>query len=49
MTSIAIIGCKRIQDQLCVACATCLKGMSKRGGEFSRYKDEAVVVGTHPY
>lgn len=30
MTRIAIIGCKRIQDQLCVACEKYLKGISKR-------------------
>ena len=40
MAKIAIIGCKRIQDQLCVACEKCLKAMSKRDGEFSRYKDD---------
>lgn len=44
MTRIAILGCKRIQDQLCVACAKCLKGMSLREGEFSRYKDEEVEL-----
>jgi predicted metal-binding protein len=43
-TRIAIIGCKRIQDQLCVACAKCLKGMSEREGEFSRYRGEDVEL-----
>jgi predicted metal-binding protein len=47
MTKIAIIGCKRVQDQLCVACEKCLKGISKREGEFSRYTDgiELVALG----
>lgn len=48
MKKIAIIGCKRIQDQLCVACEKCLKAMSKREGEFSRYKDadlELIALG----
>lgn len=44
MTRVAIVGCKRIQDQLCVACAKCLKGMSLREGEFSRYKGQEVEL-----
>lgn len=40
MAKIAIVGCKRVQDQLCIACAKCLKAMSKREGEFARYKDD---------
>ena len=47
MTKIAIIGCKRIQDQLCVACEKCLKAISKKEGEFSRYADgiELIALG----
>ena len=44
MAKIAIIGCKRIQDQLCVACEKCLKAMSNREGEFSRYKDDELEL-----
>jgi predicted metal-binding protein len=44
MAKIAIVGCKRIQDQLCVACEKCLKAISKRDGEFSRYKDEDIEL-----
>lgn len=44
MTRIAILGCKRIQDQLCVACAKCLKGISTREGEFERYKGQDVEL-----
>ncbi len=40
MARIAIVGCKRIQDKLCVACEKCLKAISKREGEFARYKDD---------
>jgi predicted metal-binding protein len=40
MAKIAIVGCKRIQDQLCIACEKCLKAISKSEGEFARYKDE---------
>ena len=39
-TKVAIIGCKRVQDQLCIACAKCLKALSERDGEFARYKDD---------
>ena len=44
MTKIAIVGCKRIQDQLCIACEKCLKAMNLREGEFSRYKDDELEL-----
>ncbi len=44
MAKIAIIGCKRIQDQLCIACEKCLKAMSLKEGEFSRYEDQIELV-----
>ncbi|MFH2012528.1 MAG: CGGC domain-containing protein [Pseudomonadota bacterium] len=44
MTKIAIIGCKRIQDQLCIACEKCLKSISKKEGEFSKYSDDIELV-----
>ena len=45
MARIAVLGCKRIQDSLCVACAKCLKAMSLREGEFARYgKDDLELV-----
>jgi len=40
MAKVAIVGCKRIQDQLCIACEKCLKAMALREGEFARYKDD---------
>ncbi|MBU0982901.1 MAG: CGGC domain-containing protein [candidate division Zixibacteria bacterium] len=40
MARVAIVGCKRIQDQLCIACAKCLKAMRTREGEFARYRDD---------
>ena len=48
MIKIAIVGCKRIQDHLCISCAMCLKAISKRDGEFAAYKDdqlELVAIG----
>ena len=44
MTKIAIVGCRRVQDHLCVACAKCLKALKNRDGEFARYKGEAELV-----
>ena len=44
MTRIAIIGCKRIQDQLCIACEKCLKAISLKEGEFARYDDNIELV-----
>lgn len=44
VAKIAILGCKRIQDQLCVACAKCLKAMDLREGEFSRYENQKVEL-----
>jgi predicted metal-binding protein len=41
---IAIVGCKRIQDQLCIACEKCLKAIQLREGEFARYKDDEVEL-----
>jgi len=44
MRRIAIVGCKRIQDQLCIACEKCLKAITRRDGEFARYKDDEVEL-----
>jgi predicted metal-binding protein len=45
MARVAIVGCKRIQDQLCIACAKCLKAMAMREGEFARYsKDDELEL-----
>jgi predicted metal-binding protein len=44
MAKVAIVGCKRIQDQLCIACEKCLKAISLRQGEFSRYIDDELEL-----
>jgi predicted metal-binding protein len=44
MKKIAIVGCKRVQDQLCIACAKCLKAAAKKEGEFARYDEEIQIV-----
>lgn len=44
MTKIAIVGCKKIQDQLCIACAKCLKAVSKKDGNFAQIDDDIELV-----
>ncbi len=44
MAKIAIVGCKRIQDQLCIACEKCLKAISEKDGEFARYDDDIELM-----
>lgn len=44
MTKVAIIGCKRIMDQSCIACEKCLKAVSLKDGEFARYDDNVELV-----
>lgn len=44
MTRIAIVGCKRIQDQLCIACEKCLKAVNKKEGEFARYYEDDIEL-----
>ena len=44
MAKIAIVGCKRVQDQLCIACEKCLKAISLKDGEFARYDDTIELV-----
>ncbi|MBD3170429.1 MAG: CGGC domain-containing protein [candidate division Zixibacteria bacterium] len=44
MAKIAIVGCKRVQDQLCIACEKCLKAISEKDGEFARYDDDIELM-----
>ncbi|MBN2227891.1 MAG: CGGC domain-containing protein [candidate division Zixibacteria bacterium] len=44
MAKVAIVGCKRIQDQLCIACEKCLKAIKYKDGTFSRYEDEIDLI-----
>jgi len=41
---IAIVGCKRIQDQLCIACEKCLKAIKLKDGEFAQHDEELELV-----
>ena len=39
MSKIAILYCKRIKDQSCIACAKCYKGMAEKNGTFAEYDE----------
>jgi len=44
MKRILIVSCNNIRDHHCIACLKCCKALSRREGEFARYKDEEVEV-----
>jgi len=46
MAKIAILYCKRIKDQSCIACAKCYKGMSEKNAEFGRHDEIELVAMT---
>ena len=46
MAKIAVLYCKRIKDQSCVACAKCYKGMAERNGEYARHDEIELVAMT---
>ncbi|MBU8934483.1 MAG: CGGC domain-containing protein [candidate division Zixibacteria bacterium] len=46
MSKIAILYCKRIKDQSCIACAKCYKGMAERNGAFAEYDEIDLVAMT---
>ena len=37
--NVAVLSCKNIKDETCIACHRCLMGFDKKEGEFERYKD----------
>ncbi|MBU2488168.1 MAG: CGGC domain-containing protein [Proteobacteria bacterium] len=46
MEKILIVGCKRVMDDVCIACSRCMVAFNKREGEFARYKDtDAQLIG----
>jgi len=44
MSKIAILYCKRIKDQSCVACAKCYKAIAEENGAFAQYEDDIELV-----
>lgn len=46
MEKVLIIGCKRVMDEVCVACSRCMVGFNRKEGTFEKYKDtEAELIG----
>lgn len=45
MEKILIVGCKRTMDTVCIACSRCMVAFNKRAGEFSRYGEDAQLMG----
>jgi predicted metal-binding protein len=40
MEKILIIGCKKIMNDVCIACSRCTVAFNRKDGEFARYKDD---------
>ena len=47
MAKIAVLFCKRIQDESCIACAKCHKAMALGDGEYGRHDEIELVAMTH--
>jgi len=47
MAKIAVLFCKRIQDQSCIACAKCHKAMTLGDGEYGQHDEVELVAMTH--
>ncbi len=43
MEKVLIIGCKRVMDDVCIACSRCLVAFNRREGEFSQYEDAEIL------
>lgn len=46
MTRAAVLYCKKIKDQSCIACAKCYKAMQKGDGEFGKFDEIELVAMT---
>lgn len=46
MSRIAILYCKRVKDQSCIACAKCYKAIAEKKGEFARDEEIDLVAMT---
>ena len=45
MEKVLIIGCKRAMNDVCIACSRCMVAFNRREGEFSRYGEDAELIG----
>jgi predicted metal-binding protein len=46
MARVAVLYCKKVKDQSCIACAKCYKGMAEKNGEFAQHDDIELVAMT---
>ncbi|MBU2644680.1 CGGC domain-containing protein [bacterium] len=44
MEKVVIIGCKRVMDDVCVACSRCMVGFNRKAGEFERYSESGAEL-----
>jgi predicted metal-binding protein len=44
MEKILMIGCKKLMDDVCIACSRCMVAFNRREGTFARYKDQAAEM-----
>jgi predicted metal-binding protein len=47
MAKAAVLYCKKIKDESCVACAKCYKAMAQGDGEYGRFDEIELVAMTH--
>lgn len=45
MEKILIVGCKNAMDDVCIGCSRCMVAFNRREGEFSRYSEDAQLMG----
>ena len=46
MEKVLIVGCKKIMNDICVACSRCMVAFNRREGAFEKYKgQEAQLIG----
>ncbi len=46
MEKILILGCKKVMNDICIACSRCTVGFNRKDGEFERYADtDAQLLG----
>jgi len=46
MSNIAILYCKKVKDNSCIACAKCFKGIAEKDAEFAKHDDINLVAMT---
>lgn len=44
MEKVVIVGCKRVMDDVCVACSRCMTGFNRREGAFEAYRESGAEL-----